>query len=270
MSTPATDVEDIDEQIEEQAEKKSIYRWYVLGVLALTYAFSFMDRQIVSILLEDLRLEFALSDTQLGLLSGLAFALFYATLGIPIARLADRYNRINIISTAVAVWSIMTALCGSATSFVQLFLARVGVGIGEAGGGPPSHSTIADYFGPSERSFAISIYSLGATIGALMGLIMGGYVAEHYGWRMAFFVAGVPGLALAILVKLTVREPKRGAMDDPSAKPKEAPPRDSMIQSARSLFSNAIYRRVNVAHMLAVFVGYGLVSWKPALYLTTI
>ena len=140
-----------------------MYRWYALSLLALTYIFSVMDRQILSILIEDLRHEFALSDTQLGLLSGIAFALFYASLGIPIARLADRWHRINIISMAVALWSIATAVCGAATSYAQLFAARVMVGVGEAGGSPPAHSVVSDYFEPARRSLAMSIYSLGAT-----------------------------------------------------------------------------------------------------------
>ena len=156
----------------------SYYRWYVLGVLALIYAFSFMDRQILSILIEDIRAEFSLSDLQLGLLSGIAFALFYATLGIPIAKLADRYNRVTIVSIAVAVWSGMTALCGAAGSFWQLFMARVGVGVGEAGGSPPSHSIISDYFNREERSFDMSILAMGGPLGMLFGLIMGGFIAE--------------------------------------------------------------------------------------------
>ena len=245
------------------------YRWYVLGVLALTYAFSFMDRQILSILLEDIRAEFSLSDLQLGLLSGIAFALFYATLGIPIARLADKFNRVTIVSTAVAVWSAMTALCGAAANFWQLFLARVGVGIGEAGGSPPSHSIISDYFNKEERSFALAIYSLGTSLGMLFGLVMGGFVAEYYGWRWAFVCAGVPGLALALLLKLTVREPLRGAMEEMAEKPPRPQPTagESMIAAFRALWANRCYRYVNLAHMLGVFVGYGFTVWKPPLYL---
>ena len=242
----------------------SAYRWYVLGILALTYAFSYMDRQILSILLEDLRAEFSLSDTQLGLLSGLAFALFYSILGIPIARLADRYNRINIISAAVALWSAVTVLCGAVTSFAQLFIARIGVGIGEAGGTPPAHSVISDYFGPSERSTAISIYSLGTAVGGLMGLVIGGTIAENFGWRWAFVAAGLPGIALALLVKLSVREPPRGSLD------KDHTPTASPIafrQTLLVLWNNVIYRRVTIGHVFAVFVGYGLASWLPALYL---
>ena len=243
------------------------YRWYVLGVLALTYAFSFMDRQILSILLEDIRAEFALSDLQLGLLSGIAFALFYATLGIPIARLADRFNRVTIVSAAVAIWSAMTALCGAASSFWQLFLARVGVGVGEAGGSPPSHSIISDYFNKEERSFAMSIYSLGTSLGMLFGLVMGGFVAEYYGWRWAFVCAGVPGLALALLLKITVREPIRGAMEEMAAAQPTASKDASMGAALRALWANRSYRYVNLAHMFGVFVGYGFTVWKPPLYL---
>ena len=242
-----------------------LYRWYVLALLALTYAFSVMDRQILSILLEDLRAEFTLTDTQLGLLSGIAFALFYSTLGIPIARLADRYHRVNIVSTAVAVWSVVTACCGLVTSFMQLFLARIGVGIGEAGGGPPSHSLVSDYFEPERRSIAISVYSLGTSVGGLFGLVLGGFVAEHYGWRMAFIVAGAPGIALALLVKLTVREPVRGRYD----RGRGRPPAEvlSFVETAQSLWNNLVYRRVLIAHTLAVFVGYAFFSWLAALYL---
>ncbi len=248
------------------------YRWYVLGMLGVGYAFSFMDRQILSILLEDIRAEFVLSDMQLGLLSGIAFALFYATLGIPIARLADRFNRVNIVATAVAVWSAMTVLCGAASNFWQLFLARVGVGIGEAGGSPPSHSIISDYFKDDERSFALSIYSLGTSLGMLFGLVMGGFVAEYYGWRWAFVAAGVPGLALAILLKLTVREPSRGGAEAAVTAPtdmrsKSVKQQDSMLQTFKILWANRAYRMVNLAHMLGVFVGYGFTVWKPPLYL---
>ena len=245
----------------------SRYRWYVLGVLSVTYAFSFMDRQILSILLEDIRAEFALSDLQLGLLSGIAFALFYATLGIPIAKLADRYNRVTIVSIAVAVWSFMTTLCGAAGSFWQLFMARVGVGVGEAGGSPPSHSIISDYFNREERSFAMSIFFMGGPLGMLFGLIMGGFVAEYYGWRWAFVCAGVPGLALALLLKFSVREPVRGAMDDVVHAEEPGQPSESMLETLRHLWANKAYRYVNLAHMLGIFVGYGFTVWKPALFL---
>ncbi len=245
------------------------YRYYVLGILMLTYTFSIMDRQIVSILVEDLRAEFNLSDAQLGILSGLAFALFYATLGIPIARLADRANRVKIVSIAVAVWSVMTALCGAAGNFVHLFLARVGVGIGEAGGIPPSHSIITDYFDKSQRGMALSIYSMGTSVGGFLGLVIGGYVAQHYGWRAAFLVLGIPGIFLALLMWLTVKEPKRGTFDE---KPKgsatsQQAKRLSFTEAAVELAKNAVLTRIVAGHILAIFVGYSLFGWLPALFM---
>ena len=242
---------------------QSKYRWYVLAVLCLTYAFSIMDRQILSILLEDIRAEFLLSDTQLGLLSGLSFALLYATLGIPIARLADRSHRVNIISIAVTAWSFSTIICGFATNYVQLFLARVGVGVGEAGGGPPAHSLISDYFEPGRRSIAISIYSLGTSIGAMFGFLIGGFVAEYYGWRMAFFVAGVPGIFLALLVKLTLREPVRGQLDE---KKKELSSY-GFIETIKQLWANLVYRRILIGHTFAGLAIYAIFTWLAALYM---
>ncbi len=242
------------------------YRYYVLGMLTLTYLFSFMDRQIMSILMEDLRAEFALSDAQLGLLSGLAFALFYATLGIPIARLADRWNRVRIISIAVSVWSLATALSGLAVGFASLFLARVGVGIGEAGGSPPAHSLIADYFEKAQLSRALSVYSLGTTFGSVVGMVVGGFVADAYGWRAAFFVVGLPGLLLALVFRMTVREPERGRFDpdyDANA------PRANVRETLRSLMSNRVYVLVTVAHAFHVVVGYSMAIWKPALLIRT-
>ena len=235
----------------------------------LTYTFSIMDRQIVSILVEDLRTEFSLSDAQLGVLSGLAFALFYATLGIPIARLADRANRVKIVSIAVAVWSVMTALCGAAGNFVHLFLARVGVGIGEAGGIPPSHSVITDYFDKSERGMALSIYSMGTSVGGFLGLVIGGYVAQYYGWRAAFLVLGIPGIFLAVLMWLTVKEPKRGTFDEKPegrAAPQQAK-RLSFTEAAAELAKNAVLTRIVAGHILAIFVGYSLFGWLPALFM---
>ncbi len=240
-----------------------IYRWYVLGVLMIVYAFSFMDRQIVSILLEDLRAEFLLNDTQLGLLSGIAFALFYATLGVPIARLADRSNRVRIVTIAITVWSTMTALCGLAGSFWQLFLGRIGVGVGEAGGGPPSHSIVSDYFDEKQRSVALSIYSMGPTVGSFIGLAAGGWVAQEYGWRTAFFAVGAPGVLLAVLLFFTIREPIRGGLDAVRA----APAKEGFGQTVSALISNRVWFWNMLGHSLSIFVGYGFSTWKPALYL---
>lgn len=242
------------------------YRYYVLGILMLTYAFSYMDRQIVSILLGNLKEEFGLNDTQLGLLSGLAFALFYSVLAIPIARYADKNNRVTIISIAVFVWSVVTALCAAVGNFFQLLLCRIGVGVGEAGGLSPSHSILSDYFDKDERPLALSIFSLGTALGAVAGLMMGGYVGEHYGWRMAFLVAGLPGIALAILVYLTLKEPIRGAMESANQNDQEA---EGFKTTVASLLKNKIYLGAVVGHVLAVFVGYAVNAWFPQLLLRT-
>ena len=244
---------------EAAASKSKSYRYYVLALLAMTYAFSFMDRQIVSILLGDLKAEFDLNDTQLGLLSGLAFALFYSTMALPIARLADKSNRVNIIAGAVALWSLVTALCGAVQNFWQLFLGRVGVGIGEAGGLSPAHSVLSDYFDENERALALSLYSIGIGVGAFMGLALGGYVAQEYGWRMAFIVAGLPGLALALLVWLTVKEPPRGQMETDATEDARMP----VMQTLKDLAGNRIYRNVVLAHVLVVFTGYSFSAWLP-------
>jgi predicted MFS family arabinose efflux permease len=194
--------------------KKSDNRWYLLLVLTLVYAFNHVDRQVMVILQEPIKQEFGLSDTQLGMLTGFLFAAFYATLGIPFAAWADRGNRRNIIAIALTIWSGMTALSGFAQNFWHLALARMGVGIGEAGGTPPATSMISDRFPAKERAFALGIYTTGISIGILVGFMLGGLIAEKYGWRVGFFVAGVPGLILAAILMLTIKEPKRGEADN--------------------------------------------------------
>ena len=190
-------------------------RNYTLAMLVIIYASSHVDRQIMSILAESIKLELDLSDTQLGFLIGLSFALFYATLGIPIAMLADRYSRRNIIGISVIVWSGMTALCGLAGNYLQLALARIGVGIGEAGSSPPSHSMISDLYPPEKRATAMGIYAAGINIGILLGFLVGGWIDEWYGWRVAFFVVGLPGVILGVLMFLTVKEPARSQPPKP-------------------------------------------------------
>ena len=185
------------------------YRNYVLFILFLTYVLNFLDRQLMTILLEPIKAEFGASDTAMGFLTGFAFALFYATLGIPVARLADRWSRRNVIAISITVWSGMTALCGAASSFTQLALLRVGVGVGEAGGTPPSHSLIASYFPPEQRSTALSLHSTGTQFGILIGMLGGAIIADTLGWRMAFVVFGAPGLIVGLLLALTVKEPRR-------------------------------------------------------------
>lgn len=186
------------------------YRAYVLGMLVLVGTIGWVDRTVFSILLESIKKQFSFSDTQLGLLGGVAFGLFYATLGLPIAWLADRSNRRSIIVAAVALWSAMTALCGLATGFASLFFARLGVGVGEAGGTPPSHSLISDYFPPGRRAFALGILYLYIPLGFVVGFLSGGWLNQFFGWRTAFVVLGLPGIAVAVVLLLTLREPRRG------------------------------------------------------------
>jgi len=193
---------------------RSKNRWYILIILTLVYAMNHVDRQIMVILSEPIKQEFGLSDTQLGLLTGFMFAAFYATLGIPFAAWADRGNRRNIIALALTIWSGMTALSGFAQNFWQLALARMGVGIGEAGGTPPATAMISDLFPPHRRAFALGVYTTGISLGILIGFILGGAIAAKYGWRMGFFVAGVPGLLLALILLLTVAEPRRGQSEN--------------------------------------------------------
>ncbi len=186
---------------------------YTLGLLLVIYSVNQIDRQIMSILIEPVKNELLLSDTQMGWLVGGAFAIFYTFAGFPIARMADRGNRRNIMSIALLIWSVMTVASGLSRSFAQLMAARIGVGVGEAGCTPPAHSIISDSFPTERRATALSIYSLGVPIGLLFGFSLGGLIAEQVGWRTAFFVAGAPGVALALLTRLTLREPERGAFD---------------------------------------------------------
>ena len=174
------------------------YPYFVTCYLALIYMFNFMDRQLVSILQEPIRAEMDLSDAQLGLVSGLGFALFYTVCGLPVARLCDRYRRVSIMAAACAIWSLFTVACGYAQSFVQLALARMMVGVGEAGGAPPSYSLLADYFPPERRAGAFGLFALGVPLGAAAGTALGGWIAAHHGWRAAFIVIGVVGVGTTV------------------------------------------------------------------------
>lgn len=191
------------------------YRYYVLAILILVYTLNFLDRQIIGILAAPLKEEFGMSDSQFGLLGGIAFASVYSTLAIPLAWLADRFSRVWIMTGALAVWSGFTALCGVAGSFGQLFLFRMGVGVGEAGGVAPAYSLIADYFPPSQRARAMAAFAFGIPLGMASGTLVGGLLAATYGWRTAFIVVGLLGLLVAPLLRLTVRDPQRGGTDAP-------------------------------------------------------
>jgi predicted MFS family arabinose efflux permease len=186
------------------------YLYYVIAVLWVVMLLRFVDLQIVAVLLEPIRREFEVSDTLLGFMTGSAFAIFYGTLGVPVAWLADRYNRRNIIAAAVGLWSAMTAVCGLAGSFTALFFARMGVGVGEAGGQPPAYSLVSDYVAPEKRSSIFAILNSAVPFGVFCGFIIGGWVSQHYGWRAAFMVVGLPGVLIALLIWFTVREPPRG------------------------------------------------------------
>jgi MFS family permease len=183
---------------------------YALTLLLIVYICNFVDRNILSIVAQPMKEELKLADWQVGLLGGLAFALFYVTAGLPIARLAERRNRVKIISVLLVIWSVMTAVCGLAQNFLQMLLARIGVGAGEAGCSPASHSLIADYFPRGQRTTALAIYSMGIPAGPMIAGLVGGWAAQEYGWRAAFFVVGIPGLFLSVIVWLTLPEPPRG------------------------------------------------------------
>ncbi len=237
-------------------------RGLTLTLLTLTYFFNYMDRQILAILLERIKADLVLTDTQLGLLSGLVFAIFYATLGIPVARLADRTSRRNIIAVSLTIWSAMTAMCGLAQNFTQLMLFRIGVGIGEAGSSPPSHSIIADLYPPEKRAGAMAVYSLGVVLGAGFGTLIGGVVAHSYGWRVAMMTVGLPGIALAVLVRLFMVEPRRGLSD---AGPVAAPaPMPSVAQGFASMWASAPARHLVVGVTLTSMIGYALTGWGPS------
>jgi MFS family permease len=241
------------------------YANYVLGVLLLVYIFNFIDRQILAILAQSIKEDLGLSDTQIGLLSGLAFGIFYATLGIPIARLADRYSRVNIISICLALWSGMTALSGLALNYWHLLIARIGVGIGEAGGSPPSHSLLADYFPVNERATALGIYAIGIPVGILAGNLAGGWINEFFGWRKAFLVVGIPGVLLAIGLKLTVREPRRG-LSEGRTEPVVRVPFSAVLRTMWGLRS---FRHMSLGAATQAFVGYGAIAWLPAYLIRT-
>jgi MFS family permease len=248
------------------AEFSESYRAGVLGILVLAYTFNFIDRTIIYTIGQAVKEDLALSDTQLGLLGGLAFALFYTVLGIPIARLADRYNRVNIIAVSVAVWSLFTAGCGLAVNYMQLLILRMGVGIGEAGLSPPAHSLISDYYAPERRGAALSTYALGIPVGLMFGAVAGGWLADNFSWRAAFVVVGLPGLFVALIIKLFVREPPRGWSEPVAAASMSQPP-SQLITVVRHL-----WRRPGIAHLvtgctLVSMAAYGTSTYAPAYFI---
>jgi MFS family permease len=236
------------------------YKRYVLAVLMLCFVANIMDRSVLSLLLEPIKHEFQASDAQLGLLGGIAFAFFYSLFGIPIAAWADRSSRRNVLALAVGLWSVMTALCGAAGSFLTLLLARVGTAVGEAGGSPPSHSLIADYFPRHQRGTALSLFAAAIPIGGMLGAFFGGWGNEYVGWRGTFVLVGLPGVLIALLVRFTVAEPTRGAGD--GAGPPGAAP--AFLESARYLWRCRSFRHLTLAAGLHSVVVYSASIWNAS------
>lgn len=234
-------------------------RWTLLAVLFLVSTCNYVDRHILSVLIQPIKTEFGASDTMMGLLTGFAFAVFYAVLGLPVARIADRGNRRLVISISVAIWSVMTALCGLAQSFVQLALARVGVGVGEAGAIPPAQSLIADYFPPEQRARAISVFMSSATLGYIVAFSGGAYLAANHGWRAAFLVMGLPGIALAIVAAMVLDEPRRSGMRVASSELAEP-----FGTTLRILAGKRSFVLLNCAMVLYFLAAYGALIWIPA------
>ncbi len=243
-------------------------RRYVLALLMIAYTLSFLDRQVLSILVEPIKNELKVGDAAMGLLTGPVFVIFYTFLGIPIAWLADRRSRPVIITVCLTLWSAFTAMSGLASSFVPLALARLGVGFGEAGCNPSSHSLIADISRGEQRASGLAFYSLGVPIGTLLGLAMGGLVADAYGWRAAFMVAGLPGLALAALIGLTVKEPRPRAAPGPSAVAQSlVQPFRDLADTVRALRHKPSFWFAALATGFSAFVGYGLLFFNASFFL---
>ena len=237
-------------------------RAYVLFILVVVYTFNFIDRQIIGILAVPIKADLGLSDTQLGLMGGLAFALFYTGLGIPVAMLADRFSRTWIMTVALTIWSGMTAASGLATNFWQLFMARLGVGVGEAGGVAPAYSLIADYFPPDHRARAMSIYSFGIPIGSAIGIVFGGIIASLIDWRYAFFIVGLAGIIIAPIFRLTIKEPVRGRYDRDRGE--QEPP--GLKEILKTLSHKPSFWLLSVGASCSSMMGYGVFFWLPSFF----
>jgi len=242
------------------------YVRYALIVLTIVYIFNFLDRQVLNILAEDIKLDLKISDGQFGLLAGTAFAFLYTFMGIPLARLAERKNRTVIISVALAVWSGFTTLSGTVTSFFQLLVCRIGVGVGEAGGTPPAHSLIADYVPKEKRASALAFYSMGVPIGSFIGLAMGGMIADALGWRAAFFAAGAPGLVLAIIAFFTLKE-ARVKLSKEATRVRDAANKTTIWKVIAVLWSKPTFLLIGFAASFKAFIGYGQASFHTQFYL---
>lgn len=235
--------------------------WYVVGLLTVVNVVNYVDRMALALLAPSIKKDLALTDAQLGLLVGLAFSLFYGVCGIPIARWADRGVRRNIIALALGVWSLATALSGAAQNFWHLFLARLGVGAGEAGGMPPSWSILCDYVPLKRRPAVFAIHGFGLYAGMMLGMVLAGWLAEMFGWRWAFVILGAPGIVLALIVYFTLQEPERGRLDGGAAT--EVLP---LAVTLRALWRIRTYRALVAIYVTNGFVQYGLHQWWPSFY----
>jgi len=242
------------------------YKLYVLGVLVLGYIFNVVDRGALGILVQPIKEELMISDTAMGLLTGLAFAFFYSVMGIPIARLADRWSRVNVLALAIALWTIATTLCGAAYNYLTLFLSRSATGVGEAGGSPPSHSLISDYFPPSSRATALAVYAMAVPVGTAIGSFVSGQSNLIFGWRTTFVIVGLPGLLVALLVWLTIQEPPRGYSDSAEmrAKKTEAPP---FFEVFRFLLTRRSFMHMSLAAALHSIVWYAGSNWNATFFI---
>ena len=229
----------------------------------MVYAVNFIDRQLLAILQDSIKADLNFSDTQLGLLTGFVFALFYVLAGLPIARWADRSNRRNIISLSIGVWSFMTAISGLAASYFHLFLARIGVGVGEAGCSPPAHSMISDIFPAEQRATAMSTYSVGINIGIMLGFLLGGFLNEYYSWRVAFFVVGLPGILIALIFKFTVAEPMRGWSESRTVDDTAIP----FAEVLKVIFTQRVLVHLSFGAALSAFAGYSLTNWSGSFFI---
>ncbi|KRA64434.1 MFS transporter [Caulobacter sp. Root656] len=255
----------------QKAQPGPRYRYVVLAMLILVYTLNFLDRQILGILAKPIKEEFGLTDGQFGLMSGLAFALLYTTLAIPIAWLADRFSRVWIMTAALTLWSGFTALCGFTGGFSQLFLARMGVGVGEAGGVAPAYSMLADYFPKSQRARALAAYAFGIPLGTAAGALVGGLLAVHFGWRTAFIAVGAVGVLLAPVFRLVVRDPRRGGADmAPGDTTTVQAPAAPLGEVVRVLAAKPSFWLLSFGAASSSVCGYGVALWLPSFFMRSL
>ncbi|MEQ9586674.1 MAG: MFS transporter [Parvibaculaceae bacterium] len=241
--------------------RADLYAYYVLGLMTLLVTVNFIDRQLIAVLSPAIQTDLGLTDWQMGAVKGIFFALLYAFLGVPIARLADRTNRINIVATAIASWSFFTMLCGFVQTFGQLALARVGVSVGEAGGTAPAHSILSDYFPKEQRGFALSVFNTGVPLGIASAFIIGGWLVTEHGWRLTFIIMGIPGFVLALLLKFTVREPERGRFDSEAAKQNASSANASAVSTARHMLRIPTFSMIVIGASIAATATYAKNTW---------